>query len=301
MPKSPSVVSTLAPIYPGPLLTCPHGPDFTYYQKYSWSPSGNQLAFISNSPDLVPGVSDYCWHIFVEDINSGTYKLIDKAFDQTSSVAGDGNIIMGLTGVTWSPNGTKIVFTSESTNLVSNATDGTPHLFLYDFATDSISILDVTPTGTYSDMTDYGQGQFDGIYFSPDGTKIAFTRASTNLTIDSNGTENFYIDDLATGQINLISTDTTGNPCTNLQWGQFSTSQNPLHFWSFDMTHVAYECGFNVVVPGGTGTHIFTKNILTNEITQISPNTGSGFFRIDGARSPSDLSFEYLEDIRRGR
>jgi uncharacterized repeat protein (TIGR01451 family) len=120
----------------------------------------------------------------------------------------------------FSPDGTKVVFVSEATDLgpVDSSggdptTTGGRDVYLRDLTTGTTTLVSVNAAGT-----DSGNAMSEDPQFSPDGTKIVFTSAADDLgPTDSPRSpvaglfeEDVYVRDLVTGTTSLVSVDATG-------------------------------------------------------------------------------------------
>lgn len=117
-----------------------------------WSPTGNEIAFvIEGGYETFP--SDYDGEIWVMDRNGGSLRQITRS---------DGWSYQP----TWSPDGSKIAFTSDRADLISG-TGGQADLYV----TDSVGLSSVTRLTNSPETEGFPA-------WSPDGTKIAFVRSS---------------------------------------------------------------------------------------------------------------------------
>jgi Tol biopolymer transport system component len=138
-------------------------------------------------------------------------------------------------GVSWapqlSPDGTKVVFQSNASDLGPTDTNGTTDVYVRDLGTGDTRLVSVNAEGTGA-----GDGQSTSPYFSPDGSKILFASKSTNLTSTptSGHHSDLYVRDLATGTTRLVSVaaDGTGGGDGNTTFGQFSPTGNKILFTS---------------------------------------------------------------------
>jgi len=106
--------------------------------------------------------------------------------------------------------------------------------------------------------------------FSPDGTKIAFQSAASNLVAgDVNQAEDIFIRDLNSGVTTLVSTDVLG-----AQANQFST--NPV--FSPDGSKIAFRSFASNLVAGDTNNtyDIFVKDLATGVVVRASTDASGG-------------------------
>ncbi len=168
-----------------------------------------------------------------------------------------------------SPDGTRVLFWSKSTNLAPAATNGLEQLFLKDLTTGAISVVSADATGaagnsTSSDPNNAGQI----LLFSPDGTKVVFESAASNLVAGgTNGHQHIFVKDLTNGSVTLVSKDANG-----IQGNGFSLDFS----FSPDGTKVAFDStSTNLIAPGTTGKQVFVKDLSSGAITLVSAD-GNG-------------------------
>src|SRR5205823_2291991 len=82
----------------------------------------------------------------------------------------------------FSPDGTKVAFDSYASNLVPGDTNGANDIFIKDLTTGAVTRVSTAADGTQANGNSYEP------VFSPDGSKVAFLSAATNLMPgDTNG------------------------------------------------------------------------------------------------------------------
>ena len=164
----------------------------------AWSPDGMQIAFESWASNLLPGDTNEVGDIFVKTLTSGAVQRI-------STAAGGGQGNDGAYRPVWSPTGTRIAFESWSTNLVPDDTNDSTDVFVTTLASGAVERVSTTAGGGQGDN---GAGS---PVWSHDGTRIAFESWSTNLVPDDiNDSTDVFVKTLATGAIQLVSTDSAG-------------------------------------------------------------------------------------------
>jgi Tol biopolymer transport system component len=166
----------------------------------SISADGRYVAFESSSSNLVSGGTNGAQGIFVNDLQTGTTKLISVASDGTqgSSLSYHPSI---------SADGRYVAFHSYARNLVSGATNSTADIFVKDLQTGTIKQISVASDGT--------QGNYDSYRpsISADGRYVAFySRASNLVSGDTNGAQDIFVNDLQTGITKLISVASNETP-----------------------------------------------------------------------------------------
>ncbi|MBK6897108.1 MAG: PD40 domain-containing protein [Alphaproteobacteria bacterium] len=167
----------------------------------------------------------------------------------------------------FSPDGTKIVFTSSATNLVDGDTNTKTDIFVKDMISGEVSLISKDLSGIQ------GNGNSQSAQFSPDGTKIAFTSLSSNFSSgDLNLIQDIFVKNLITGDLTIVSADINGISL----YDYFGYSGN--FSWSPDSAQIVFESTVNTFVPGGSpedvsleGPNVFLKNIETGEVTLVTP------------------------------
>jgi len=157
-------------------------------------PNGKQIAYSSLYTNLVPGDTAGKSDIFITDIYTKATSRVSTTSDGSEAFGGiDGSFAPAV-----SPDGKKVVFVSDATNLVSGDTNGAWDVFVKDLTTNTTTRVSVGINGQqannqsgghWGELYNIPQGRTSywtlddlvgsGIYregpvFSPDGTKIAF-------------------------------------------------------------------------------------------------------------------------------
>jgi Tol biopolymer transport system component len=238
----------------------------------AFSPDGGSVAFVRGHD------------IYVRELASGALELISAAHDGAGG--GDG----ASHDPRFSPDGSKIVFTSTATNLVDgiDQTWATNNVFVRDLASGTTTMVSVDATGTASAAGD----SFDGLW-SPDGTKVLFYSEAANFgPPDTLFTFDLYLRDLATQQIWRIPTETRGA-------GE-ATPDDPEPFPSWeprfspDGTHVLFTSWTNDLVAGegGDDADVFTYEVGTSAVERIS--AGSDGWSYDASYSADGSHIVFL-------
>jgi uncharacterized repeat protein (TIGR01451 family) len=121
----------------------------------------------------------------------------------------------GLTSeILVSPDGTKVVFVSNTSDLVSLPdTNSDSDVYVRDLASGATTLVSVNAAGTAA-----ADGESFDIALSTDGTKVAFVSTATDLGPthppgqpgEPDRPENVYVKDLITGAVDLVSVAATG-------------------------------------------------------------------------------------------
>ncbi|UJX47098.1 VCBS domain-containing protein [Xanthobacter sp. YC-JY1] len=134
-----------------------------YNQNLAFSPDGTKIAFLSYPQDVSPGSTSGNMQLYVKDLETG--QLTVESSDSAGHVGSS-----ATTGAfSFSPDGTKIAFTSYSTNLVPG--QGFNGIFIKDLQTGAITELAIDAS-TYSSRP----------VFTPDGAHLIFTSSDIGPT-----------------------------------------------------------------------------------------------------------------------
>jgi Tol biopolymer transport system component len=156
-----------------------------YSQKAAWSPDGTRIAFASAATNLVVGDNNSYQDVFVKDLGSGAVSAV--------SVRQDGRFPLGVNGSdapSWSPDGSKILFSSHAIDLLDGAVDKNTFndIYVKYLATGAVRLVSVLPDGTNasSSSTRYGLDGTNSAAWAPDGRSVFFLSRGTNLAVQDN-------------------------------------------------------------------------------------------------------------------
>ena len=220
----------------------------SYYPQ--WSPDGTQIAFTSWSSNLVPGDTNGWLDVFVKTLATGAIQRVST--DAAGTQADDDS-----NSPRWSPDGTRIVFSSSASNLVPGDTNDTDDVFVKTVATGAIQRVSTAAAGAQADGGSYHP------QWSPDGTMIAFDSYADNLVPGDTGAIDVFVKTLASGAVQRVSTDAAGTQANR-------SSSGPQ--WSPDGTQIAFESDASNLVTGDTNDagDVFVKTLATGAIQRVS-------------------------------
>jgi len=162
------------------------------------SPDGRYVAFASHSTDLDPLDTTATLDVYWRDLETGTTMVVSKS---TGGVLGDHQSFHP--GI--SRDGAFVVYASDADNLVAGDTNGVRDIFLFDVATATTTRVSVDSSGHQANKL-----SLDPV-ISADGTKIAYTSQASNLVAsDTNGFNDVFVFDTATGTTERVSVDSSG-------------------------------------------------------------------------------------------
>ncbi len=157
------------------------------------SPDGGAAAFWSDASNLVPGIPPGIRHIYHKDLRTGVVTLVSRASDGTPADS------YSLTPQI-SPDGQKVLFSSNAANLVPRDRNALVDVFERDLKTSKTRRVSLTAAGKEPNGASYRA------VYSPDGKSIAFASYASNLVAgDTNGRMDVFVRDLTTGAIRRVS------------------------------------------------------------------------------------------------
>ena len=179
-----------------------------------FSPDGSSIAFTSMASNLVAGDTNNASDIFVKDLATG-------AVTRVSVDAAGAQVNDSSRAPVFSPDGSKIAFYSEASNLVPGDTNGTFDVFVKDLATGAVTRVSVDANGAQ------GNNISTGFQFSPDGSSIAFTSSASNLVPgDTNNASDVFIKDLTLAQDPAVYIENAAAVAVNTQPVTVSDADN---------------------------------------------------------------------------
>ena len=164
----------------------------------SISPDGGSVAFYSFADNLVAGDTNATYDVFLKNLTTGA---VTRLSTTATGVQANGQ----STDPVFSPDGTRVAFSSLATNLVAGDTNGVGDVFVKTIATGAIVRVSTDAAGNQAN------GDSSQVLFSPDGTKVAFISAATNLVAgDTNSYPDLFVKDLGTGAVMRLPLTYTG-------------------------------------------------------------------------------------------
>jgi len=164
----------------------------------SLSNDGSLVAFVSDSTNLVSGVSGT--QIYVHNRQTNQIEVVSR--DSSSTVINEGDGVSSEPAIS-STDGRYVAFVSQSSNLVSGVS-GT-QIYVRDRQTGQTTVVSKSSSAVT------GNGVSSTPAISSDGRYVAFVSAATNLVTGASGTQ-IYRHDRSTGTTILISKDNSGTP-----------------------------------------------------------------------------------------
>ncbi len=217
----------------------------------SISADGSLVAYASQASNMslldLNGAQD----IYVKNTGTGLLSLV---------LSGSGGVVSNNDSFSpvISQDGSKIVFASTATNLVSGDTNGVEDIFVYNINTGTTTLVSHSSAGVEGNQASFAP------VFSDDANQVAFLSTATNLAPGATGgTQSLYVTNLTTGVTSLVSSDVAGGQANGLS---FAPS------FSHDGTMVVFASYGTNLVTGDLNTFpdIFVKNLVTGAVYSIS-------------------------------
>jgi VCBS repeat-containing protein len=221
-----------------------------------FSPDGTHLLFWSRSTNISPAATSGFSELYLKDLTTGQVSVVSADANGVEGNSDSVNPNNSSQILMFSPDGTKVVFESAATNLAAGA-NGHQQVFIKDLTTGLVTLVSADANGIQ------GNGTSTDFTFSPDGTKVAFDSASTNLIPAGSAGEQVFVKDLTTGAVTLVSSDATGVA---------GNGASSFPVFSPDGTQLAFASTSTNLAAGATNTHsqIFVKNLQSGAITVAS-------------------------------
>ena len=162
------------------------------------------IAFQSEATNLVPGDTNGCYDIFVQDRQTGAITRVSVASDGTQGARASSS-------PTLSADGRFVAFYSPSDNLVLGDTNEDFDVFVHDRQTGETTRVSVASDGTQ------GNGISSHPILSADGRLVAFRSTASNLVPDdTNGWADIFVHDRETGETRRVSVASDGTQANSM-------------------------------------------------------------------------------------
>ena len=238
----------------------------------SVSADGTLVAFVSGSPNLVPGDTNGVRDVFVRNLVTGTTTLVSVgAGGQANGASSNAHI---------SADGRFVVFTSLAGNLVAGDTNGVADVFERDLATGQTTR--VSSAGGVQGNDTSGEAA-SGI--SADGGTISFSSAASNLVPgDTNHSRDVFVWTRADGAVERVSVAGDGS--------QAAAGASDASSISADGRYVAFASTAPNLVAGDTNlaADVFVHDRVTGSTVRASVSAGGGQAATASSLQPGGLS-----------
>ncbi len=219
--------------------------------SFVFSPNGSKVAFVSYASNLVAGDTNGASDVFVKDLTSG---VLTRVSTGVGGIQSNGDSV----GHVFSPDGGKIAFISNASNLVAGDTNSVSDIFIKNLTSGAITRVSTATNGAQSDGSSYN------LVFSPDGTKIAFASTAGNLVVgDNNFSSDIFVKNLVTGAVTRVSTAADGTQGNGIS-GEV--------VFSPDGSKIAFVSYASNLITGDNNNvgDVFIKDLASGAITRVS-------------------------------
>jgi Tol biopolymer transport system component len=174
----------------------------------SLSQDGRFVAFESTATNLVANDTNGASDVFVHDRDPDVNGIFDEGNGVTTRVSIRGVAIQANAGsffASISGDGSRVAFTSDASNLVSNDLNGRRDVFVRNRSASTTIRASLSSAGVE------GNGASDKPAISADGAIVAFESLATDLvSSDLNGVRDVFVRRLASGVTTRVSVDSSG-------------------------------------------------------------------------------------------
>lgn len=231
-----------------------------------FSADGRYIIFNSYASNLVAGQSQT---VYRYDIQTGA---IDAPIHSIDGEAIDGFCSYGRL----SPDGTKLVFASNATNLTANFSEDDRfwnNLFVLDLITGHIEQINLTESG----QATYADGFSWAAHFTPDSQSVIFSGWDNLLPADTNLNTDIYLRNLSTGQLTLLSTNAQGQPSNQNSWAEYLSADGRTLFFSSNANNlVANDTNGTADVFAKTLSALTDAGGIDTVVSQVDYQLGAG-------------------------
>jgi Tol biopolymer transport system component len=214
------------------------------------SSGGRYVAFATPSPAL-PSDTNARWDVYLRD---RTFNTLERLSVSSTGGDPDGDCSQPVL----SKDGTLCTFESSATNLVAGDTNGWNDVYARDWTNGVTLRVSLAADGTEPNDNSYLAA------VSGDDRFVAFTSLATNLVAgDGNFAEDVFLKELATGALELVSVDSTG------QWIHYGARDPSV---SSDGRFVAFDSLAYDAVDGDTNgdVDVFVRDRHLGMTTRVS-------------------------------
>ena len=215
------------------------------------SADGKKVVFHSEATNLVEPSTNDRFQIFVADLESGELEMVSLNDD---GVAGNGNAYHASI----SADGSRVVFSSDSTTLVPGEQTSFEDIYVRDLNTGTLERLSVNSSG------EVGNSASTRPSISHDGSRVAFASRARNLVPgDTSYGRDIFVKDLAQGWMRRINLGPRAEEANRL-------SNHPII--SGNGRFVAYTSHADNLVEGDTNGRqdVFVHDLATGQTERVS-------------------------------
>jgi hypothetical protein len=233
----------------GPGFQQANNSGFTFEGKIS--SDGTKVTFFSSSTNFDTNNNQ---DVFETNLASGV--TIPVSIHSDGSQGNGYSELCSING-----NGQFVVFTSNSSNLVDNDTNGQNDIFMRDTANGVTTRVSVPSSGVEANENSFNP------YLASGAPIVVYQSDASNITAnDVNGASDIFSMDRSTGIVKIVSLDSSGNAGNNGSFNPVSSSDG--RFVAFD------SFADNLVFPdfNGSTTDVFVRDMAAGLTTLVSHN-----------------------------
>jgi Tol biopolymer transport system component len=229
------------------------------------SRDGSLVAFSSSASNLSPGVSGTSTvNVYLKKVGSGQAPILISVDPKTKKGVGGSNPSI-------SDDGIRIAFYSYASTLVENDKNGMWDIFLYDSGKPKLKRLSLTAEGSERNQGTESISRVVAPTISANGSWVVFSSTASNIVGgDNNKMQDVFIANVATGQVQRISTAADGTEGN----GDSPIGQGEKVAISFDGTWVAFSTAAK-----NLGGDIILKNTTGGETRVVTSEQSYGVGR----------------------
>ena len=230
-----------------------------FAETSSWNPSaspdGKAVVFETSSSIMVANDTNSSQDIILRNLATGKNTRVSTASGGRQA-NGDSYLTHGAQA--FSPDGTRVAFYSDATNLVLGDTNGKTDVFIKTIATGAVKRISTSSGNAQPN------GNSSGIVWAQSSDLVAFHSDASNLVAhDTNGVMDIFVKNLTTGAVKRISTSATGGQANGASYQGVFSPNGKLFAFTSEASNL---------VPGDTNGQrdIFVKELATGKIILIS-------------------------------
>ena len=170
-----------------------------HLSQFGYSADGTQIAYASADSSAVSDDTNHATDIFVEELATGDVARISVAADGTEANGSSFNPV-------FSPDGTKVAFWSNASNLSAIDTNSLSDVYIKDLNTGDVTLVSAALNGGAANGASVSISGF-----SSDGRYLLFESAASNLVAnDKNNDIDVFAYDMLTGETIRVSERSDG-------------------------------------------------------------------------------------------
>jgi Tol biopolymer transport system component len=173
--------------------------------------NGRYVLFASDATDLTTTDTNGAQDVFLFDRHTGTVTLVSRSTTGPTTAANDLSDPWAL-----SRDGRIVLFRSYASDLATTDTNGTADAFVFDRVTGTVTLVSHSTAGPAT----AGNAASGPAALSANGRYVLFDSLASDLVAtDTNGKQDVFLFDRATGHVTLVSRNTAGTVGNDTSYG----------------------------------------------------------------------------------